>query len=231
MPDSTSSDRGIRRRIIGLCMRRAREAANKTTQQLATFLDVPLATVKAYEAGTGKREPSLAELELIAHWLSVSPLSLLDQAMPHPPSPMPALDVAATLQLRNHVIGAQLKQARLDTGKGLKETADAADISIAKLKAYELGSVAVPITMLESLCAVLGTEVEWLLDSASGPIRAAQMQRDEQARFAALPNEVRAFVTDANAGAYLRMAMQMRDLPAGELRKVAEVLLQLSGGG
>ena len=83
MPDSLSPQHNLRRRTIGLLIRRVREAAGKTVAQLAEVLQVRPATVKAYEVGA--REPSLAELLAIGDWLAVPVTALLDEASPNLP--------------------------------------------------------------------------------------------------------------------------------------------------
>jgi transcriptional regulator with XRE-family HTH domain len=222
MPDSTSPQRNLRRRTIGLLIRRVREGASCTVAQLAAALQVKPATMKAYEAGI--REPSLVELLAISDWLSVSVTALLDEAGPTLPIAPSQLNVQAALQLGNHVLGAKLKQARLNADESLKVLAGAVGISSGMLKSYELGT-AIPITVLEALTAHFGLTMQHWFEADAFHINPAQQQ---QTAFAALPSDVRAFVTNADALSHLRMAMQLHALPANEVQRVAEALLLLN---
>ncbi len=222
MPDSPSPQRNLRRRTIGLLIRRAREGAGRTVAQLADALQVKPATMKAYEAGT--REPSLVELLAIGDWLSVPVTTLLEEAGPILPIAHSQLNAQAALQLRNHVMGAKLKQARLNADESLKVSAGAVGISSGKLKSYELGT-AIPITVLEALTAHFGLTMQHWFEVDALHINPAQQQ---QTAFAALPSDVRAFVTDADVLPHLRIAMQLHALPDDDVRRVAEALL-LSG--
>ena len=214
MPDSTSPQRLLRRRTIGLLIRRAREGAGRTAAQLAEMLQVKPAMIKAYESGM--REPSMAELLAIGDWLSVPAALLLDEAA----STLPIANSQLDVPLRNHVLGARLKQARLDKGESLKTTAGAVGMTSSRLKAYELGA-AIPITLLETITAHLGLTMQHWFESDKPPINTAQQQ---QTSFAALPDDVRTFVTSPDALPHLRMAMQLHALPNDHLRIVAEAL-------
>ena len=215
MPDSTSPQRLLRRRTIGLLIRRAREGAGRTVAQLAEMLQVKPATIKAYEAGM--REPSMAELLAIGDWLSVPAALLLDEAA----STLPIANSQLDVPLRNHVLGARLKQARLDKGESLKTTASAVGMTSSRLKSHELGAP-IPITLLETLTAHFGLTMQHWFEADALPIHLAAQQ---QTAFAALPEDVRVFVTHADTLPHLRMAMQLHALPNDELQRVAEALL------
>jgi transcriptional regulator with XRE-family HTH domain len=221
MPDSPSPQRNLRRRTIGLLIRRAREGAGRTVAQLAEALQTKPATIKAYELGM--HEPSLVELLAISDWLSVPVTALLDETGPTLPIANGQLNAQAALQLRNHVMGARLKQARLEKGESLKITAGAVVITSSRLKSYELGE-AIPITVLEALTAHFELTMQHWFEVDALHINPAQQQ---QTAFAALPSDVRAFVTDADALPHLRMAMQLHALPDDDVRRVAEALLLL----
>jgi transcriptional regulator with XRE-family HTH domain len=200
-----------------LLIRQARERAGRTVAQLAEALQVKPGLVKAYEAGT--REPSFGELTAMSDWLSVPPMSLLDEASQ--PAAQQPMKLQATMQLRNHVLGARLKQARMDKGQTLKATASAVGISANKLKSHELGAP-MPVTVLEMLTVHLGLTMQHWLDADADLITKAQQQ---QAAFAALPSDVRDFVTDATALPYVQTAMRLRALPSDEVKRLAQALL------
>jgi transcriptional regulator with XRE-family HTH domain len=223
MPDSLSPQHDLRRRTIGLLVRRAREAAGRTVAQLAEALQVKPALLKAYEVGA--REPSLGELEVIGYRLFVPVTALLDEASSALPIAKSQVDAQAVLQLRNHVIGAKLKQARMDKGETLKAAASAVGITSSRLKAHELGA-AIPITVLEALTAHLGLTMQHWFEADALFINPAAQQH---AAFAALPNDVRAFVTDAQALPHLHQAMRLYALPNTDVQRVAEALLATRG--
>ena len=99
-------------------------------------------------------------------------------------------------------------------------------LSSSRLKAHELG-LALPITVLEALTAHLGQTMQHWIEVDALSINPAAQQH---AAFAALPDDVRVFVTDPAALPYLRTALQLHALPAEDVQRVAEALLSLSRG-
>ncbi|MCL5998370.1 MAG: helix-turn-helix domain-containing protein [Chloroflexi bacterium] len=223
MPDSTEA----RCKTIGLLIRRARETTGHTRKDCAAFVGISSTLMSRYEEGL--REPSLVELEALAHYLRVPVEALVDEATSaQMVTPRMDFDMSEVMALRTHIIGTRLKQARLKTNQSLKQLAEAVGMSPSRLNAYELGKRPVPITELQRLIACLDLSLDALLDLGIGPLGEAQLRHKQQAYVDGLPDDVRAFVTDPCALPFLRLAIHLHKLPGEELRNAGRALLELS---
>ncbi|MCS7061231.1 MAG: helix-turn-helix transcriptional regulator [Anaerolineae bacterium] len=225
MPEHNNST--TRRRAIGLLIRRAREVAGKTRKDAAAFLGVTQKTLTAVE--DGQRELSLPQIEALAYYFRAPVTALLDEATSVTQTVWRAnIDVGEIQSLRDHIIGVRLRQARQQKGETVKQTAQAAGLSPARLTAYEAGERPIPITELESLMTHLGFTWDELLDVGIGPLGEAQLYHHQHAQFDALPSDVRAFVADPRSLPYLRAAMRLRDFPPEHMRAAGQALIDLS---
>lgn len=205
-----------------MLIRRAREAAGRSPRECATFLGISRAAMAAYE--DGRREPTLVELEAIAHYLGAPVSRLLDENILLRSESQPPFDLKTTMQVRGHIIGARLKQARMNKGETLKQAAQAAGIKPGQLNNYELGQRQAPISALEALMAHYELTLDQLLDLGIGPIGEAQLRLQQHAHFDALPEEVRAFISDPASLSYLQAALHLSRMPKEELLSAAKVL-------
>ena len=216
-----------RRKSIGVLMRLARETAGRTHRECAASMGLSSARLARYEGGS--LEPSLVEIELLAHFLSIPVHNLLDESaagkMIHARSD---INLEETARVRTLIIGTRLRQARLNRQEKLKATADSVGLPPARLKNYELGRRPIPITILEILCAHLGMTVESLLDIGIGTLGEAQQRNIQILDFISLPADIRDFVTQPDALPYLRTAIRLRTLPAQEIREAGSALLSLT---
>jgi len=228
MPDSSALDTALLRRLtIGRLMRGAREAAGRSAKDCARDLGISPQRLLAYEAG--QREPSFVELEALAYYLDVPVQALLYEEAGKRVSAK-ANGLPALAQLRARVVGARLKQARLQRGESLKATAQALGIASGRLNNYELGRSPLPITLLEKALLHFGMTMDQILDLGVGPIGEAQQRLAQHARFDDLPAEVRAFITAPTALPYLRVAMHLSKLPPEDLAGITKALGQLTEG-
>ena len=216
----------LRRKIVGIALRQARERAGRTVQACAALLGISPARYRAYEAG--RQDPTLPELEVLA-WFFQTPLSALLEPDQRNASPEEEIAKAAPefIALRHRVIGLILRQAREAAGKSLREVAAALGCTPRRLRAYESGERPIPLVELERLAAHLGLSLADLRDAES-PIGQAAILLDQIEGFRALPPEVRAFVTAPVHLPYLRLAMRLSELPADRLRHIAEDLLEIT---
>ncbi|MCL6509608.1 MAG: transcriptional regulator [Anaerolineae bacterium] len=227
MPDSPSLDTApLRRLTIGRLIRSAREAAGRSQKDCARFVGISVKRLAAYEEG--EREPDFIELEALAHFLNVPIQALIYEEEAKRLPQVRVNNLPALMQLRARVVGARLKQARMEKGESLKEAAQAIGLTGGQLNSYELGRRPMPITLLEKAMAHFGLRVEQLLDLGIGPIGEAQLRLEQHARFDRLPEEVRAFVTDPASLSYLQLAMHLSKMPAGDLRGMAKALRQIT---
>ena len=226
MPESTASN-DIRRQTIGLLIRRSREMAGRTRKDCAAFLGITQAALTAYEEG--QREPSLPEVEALAHFLRAPVHALLDESRASAlMAPRVNFNVTEIVELRSHIVGARIKQARLAKGMSAKELATAAGITPAKLAAYELGKRPAPVTEMEAILGQLGLTIDDMLDIGIGPLGESQLFNQQHAQLDGLPSDVREFVTDPKSLPYLRTAMRLRNLSSDEVRSAGQALVELS---
>lgn len=227
MPDSTSLDTApLRLLTIGQLIRAAREAADRSLRDCAQFIGISPRRLAAYENGT--REPSFIELEALAHYLDVPVSALLSEEGARQLPRLQVHDLKALMQLRARVVGARLRQARLEKGESLKVAAQALGLSAGRLNGYELGLRPLPITVLERAMAHYGLSVEQLLDLGIGPLGEAQLRRQHHSRFDALPDDVRNFIGRPSSLPFLRLAMHLSTMPRQELHGLTKVLRALT---
>ena len=101
----------LRNRIVGVLLRNARERAEKTKRECAEALGVSTGTLTAYEEG---RKPiSLPELEILAY-LTDTPTTYFLEHAPQLETEGEQLELEEILILRHRIVGALLRQARLE---------------------------------------------------------------------------------------------------------------------
>ena len=215
----------LRNRIIGLLLRDAREQVRRTKQECATALGVSPRTITAYE--DGRKSISLPELEVLAYVLN-APITHFWELAPELVTEEKPLPLREVLALRHRIVGALLRQARLEAGISQKELAEMVGCSASRLSAYEHGERPVPLAELELLAQYLRLPLEHFLDNQEGPVGEWHRQRRAQRRFCNLPVEVQEFVIHPVNIKYLEVAMKLAQMPAGGLRAIAEGLLDIT---
>lgn len=226
MPEPTSLDTSALRRIaIGSLIRGARERAGRTPRECATFMGISPKRLAEFESGA--REPSLVDLELLAHYLGVPITALLSEATALPP-PREIDDLASVAQLRARIIGVRLRQARMERRESVKDVAAATGLKASELNAFELGRRPAPITQLEKLIAHYGLAIDDLLDLGIGQLGEAQLLAKQQAAFNTLPDEVKAFAGGPDNTQFMRLAARLSQMPKDKLRAAAELLAAVS---
>ncbi len=217
----------IRRKILGIALRQAREEAGKTVKDCAELLGIPSARYRAYEAG--RQDPTLPELEVLA-WFFQRPLSALlepDGRSASSGGDRAAEAIPELLALRHRIIGLTLRQARERAGKSIREVAAFLGCTPRRVRAYESGERPIPLLELERLCLYLGVPLSDFYDTDS-PVGQSILLLDQLERFRTLSPEVRSFVTAPVNLPYLRLAMRLAELPADRLRHIAEDLLEIT---
>lgn len=216
----------VRSKLLGALLKDARQYAGRTVKECAEVLGAPTGLYNAYE--NGSKSPSLPELELLAYFLEV-PLShfwgsvaLTEKPDHRPPVPAPALT-----ELRDRMIGAKLRQARLTSKLKIKEFAQELGISSGLLSAYEFGQKPVPLPELEVIAQRLSLKMEDLLES-QGPVGDWESAQRLFERFKQLPPDLREFVVDSMNEPYLRLAQRLSQMSSEQLRSIAAGLLEIT---
>jgi transcriptional regulator with XRE-family HTH domain len=223
--ETTEAKLVLRNRIIGLLLRNARERAEKTKRECAAALGVSTSTITAYEEG---RKPiSLPELEVLAYVTDTPTAHFWEHSPELVPEEEP-VQLEEILALRHRIVGALLRQARLEADKTQKELAGVLGCSSGRISSYEYGQRPIPLAELELLAQHLNLPLEHFLDSQEGSVGEWHRQQDVWRRFYELPGEVQEFVTRPINIKYLEVAMKLAQMPVGGLRGIAEGLLDIT---
>lgn len=238
----------LRRKIVGVLLRNAREKTGKSKKECAEALGCSTGFVTGLEQGT--RDVSLPHLEVLSALFRI-PMEYFwsDGSVELPfPKPMPP----EAIPLRQRLIGAMLQKARTEAGKTAKECASFLGHPPSRISAYEYGKRDIPFWELQDLAEFVGVSIDYFFsdkpshtDSKASPPElqespAARPERaEETAQFPLaegelpqqlleLPEDVREFVSNLSNVPYLRLAIQMSHLPARSLRQIAENLLDIT---
>jgi transcriptional regulator with XRE-family HTH domain len=216
----------LRTKKLGLLIRDARMAERRNIKECADAIGVKPGLFRAYEEG--RRAPSLPELETLVFYLKL-PINHFwgREVMSGVPSPVESLDLARLISLRQRMIGALLRQERNNASSSLRHVAEKTGVSVARLKAYELGERPIPVPELESILSVLGSRIETFFDQ-SGPVGEWMSNQKAMQKFLDLPDEIQNFVCQPVNRPYLELAMKLSDMSRERLRSVAEGLLDIT---
>jgi len=216
----------LRQKILGVSLRQARLQAGKTLKECSHVIGLSSAALAAVERG--ERGISLPELEMLAYYLDVAVEQLLNGS--EPPERVPAEDLPGEelLSLRHRIIGALVRQVRLERDLTQAQLARQAGISADRLSQYELGEKSIPLVELQALAETLGVPWMHFLDEGIGPVGEQQQLDREWQQFAQLPPGVRAFVLEPTNLSYVQLAMSLSAVPADGLRNIAASLLDIT---
>ena len=131
------------------------------------------------------------------------------------------------MRLRNRVIGASLRQARLQSGLTTMELAASVDISEEQLDRYELGEEPIPLPELEVLANSVNRTIKDFQDSR-GPIGTWIKQQRAMQHFADLSPELQDFISRPINRPYLEISQRLSEMSVEKLRAVAEGLLEIT---
>lgn len=216
----------LRNRILGILIRSVRDQVRASRRDCAAVLGVSVSRFANYEDGT--RAISLPELELLARYLEV-PLSTfqatssLNEETREAQLPNPEL----FLPLRHRIVGARLRQLRHEKDYTQADVAELLGCSASSISDYEYGRRAIPVADLEVICRGMGVTLETFYDRDS-EVGQWHQSHAEFEKFKALPQDLRAFVLRPINRSYLELAMKLASMPAGQLRAIAEGLLEIT---
>ena len=215
----------LRNRIIGVVLREARRRASWTKAECADAIRVSPSAIADYEEG---RAPiSLPELEALGYLLGI-PIDRFWDDEPRSSTEEEHPDFQLTLKLRHRIIGALLRQARLEAGMTHEDVAEILDLSPAEIASYEHAETPIPVAELDLLGRHFGLPLEHFLDRQQGTVGAWHRQQAIDRRLHELPDELQSFVAKPINVKYLEVAMRLSQMPASKLRGIAEGLLEIT---
>ena len=216
----------IRAKKLGILIRDARIASRRSVKDCAAAINVTSGIFKAYEEG--RKAPSLPELETLVYYLEL-PIDHFwsSESLTDAPARIDDLDLPRLTGLRHRMIGALLRQERMNASLSMKAVAGQTGISTSRLKRYEMGEIPIPLPELEVLLKVLGGRIETFFDQG-GPIGQWMTQQKAVQQFLDMPVELQNFVCQPINRPYLDLARKLSDMSTDKLRSVAEDLLDIT---
>ncbi len=215
----------LRARILGVLIRDAREAEALTVPSCAAHIGVTTDTLESWEWGT--EMPSLPQLELIAYCLGL-PVSHFFGADPVLREEQHRdVDSEVYVDVRNRLIGAQLRGIREERDLTPDQLAEQSGVSAGNITAYELGTRPVPLPVLMTLASACGVSMAYFLERANRVGEFLSLQEDLK-HFSEMPAEVRQFVSLPGNQPYLDLAMKLASLGTSELRNIAAAILEIT---
>ncbi len=214
----------IRRKILGVVLEKARTRSGKTIKECAEAIGVSPSYLAKVEKG--EKDLDLAQLEVLARFLNLSPLMLWEGEL-EGSSSGPSFPLSEeVVKVRRKIIGLLLEKARVQAGKSLSEAARLLGVSTRTLRAYESGDKPVPLPQLEILADFYGVGKEFFLQQAL--FSEEDELRKEIENFLKLPEEIRKFVANPSNILYLRSALYLSRLSTEALREFAASLLDIT---
>ena len=216
----------IRSKKLGVLIQGARLTYEKSTEECAEALGISTEQFGSYERGAAS--PSLPELEAFAFYLRI-PMDyfwgreIVDLTRDEPQ----IFEKDRLMRLRNRVIGATLRQARLEAGLTTLELSSSAGINEEQLNSYELGEQSIPLPELEVLANSVNRTIKDFQDSR-GPIGKWIKQQQAMKNFDDLSPELQDFISRPINRPYLEIAQRLSEMSVDKLRTVAEGLLEIT---
>lgn len=225
LPIDPEESARIRARMIGVLVRDAREYMGRSLEECAHYLHLDPETLDAWE--TGDEAPTLPQLEMLAYYLDV-PVSHFWG--------MTTMEAAAHdrtraqdeyLALRDRMIGALLRQARLQRGITLDDAAAESQLSAEQIERYELGDDPIPMHALTVLANSVQVNLDYFLESRSqiGELLALNGMWQH---FSELPEPIRAFAANPVNIGFIEIAVMFSKMPVDSLRRVGESVLNIA---
>jgi transcriptional regulator with XRE-family HTH domain len=212
-----------RAQILGNLLRDARLYAGQRHRDCAKVLGITEDDYKLAE--TGEYPITLPDLEVLSLFLDV-PMGYFwgtDQLFK-----TKTVNYEGMIDLRNRVIGAMLRQSRLQARETTAAFAEILEVSEVDIQAYEAGSKPIPYLQLEQLCRHLEVSINYFVDDKHGPLRRHEADQRLQKIFDGLDVEMQTFLANPTNISYLETAKTLSEMDVGRLRQVAESLLEIT---
>jgi transcriptional regulator with XRE-family HTH domain len=165
----------------------------------------------------------------VTYFWSDEPIKEVDLDFPTPEA----------IALRQRIVGALLRKARIEKGRSQEQLANMLGISVNKISDYEFGRTPIPLQELETLVEQLQLSINYFLDqSLPFSAKTSTDNKQEENGYTATPTEltdlpqlsaeVREFLSNPANLLYVNIAMKLSELSADTLRALAEGLLEVT---
>ena len=206
----------IRRRILGVTLRQARQSEGRTKKDVASALGCSPEQIAHYERG--EEDIPLPELEALATYLR-APVAALLAGKLTPSAPLPSPEAR---RLLHRIIGASLRKARLGASKSEEEIAAYLGCAVEEIGQFERGLKPIPALYLDRLGPELGIPLKGFLASPPEETPAPLLQH--------LPAEAREFTENPDHLPYLRVAMALSLMAPEQIGQVGRALAAVQDG-
>jgi transcriptional regulator with XRE-family HTH domain len=215
----------LRAKKLGVLMRDARLSSNKSVDECAEAMGVSEARYGEYELGV--KSPSLPEVEILAIKLDVPVEHFWGRSTRPERTSENHFDPQQLIPLRQRIIGVQLRQARLESGKSIESLAEETMISPERLQQYEMGEKAIPMPSLEIIAVALKRPVKDFQDQ-HGPVGVWSIRQRAINGLLEMPPDMQNFVSKPINRPYIELAQRLSEMSVEKLRTVAEGLLEIT---
>ena len=216
----------LRAKMLGVLVRDARVNGDRSLDDCARLLRVPVSEVEAWEFGD--RVPSLPQLELLANYLGIPIAHFWGTDTFDNDKNSHAIDAQIQyLALRDRMIGALLRQAREESGLSVEALSETSNIPVEQLNRYELGEESLPMHELTVLASGVNKNISYFLESSSyiGQILSALQ---EWKHFTDLPDDIRQFAANPLNVGFIEIAIMLSKMPTDKLRQMGESMLEIT---
>jgi transcriptional regulator with XRE-family HTH domain len=216
----------LRAKILGAKIREKRRIANKSLEECASALNLQPGDLESCELG--ERAISLPELEILAYQLR-TPIDYFYEKVPAADQPDESVQAlpAGFIRLRQRMIGAMLRQARLETGISAEDMASQLNLKAPQLELYELGLEPIPLPVLEGMLGALNRSINDFQDK-QGVIGQWNARQHAMVDFSNLPPDLQSFISKPANRPYLDLAVRLSEISVERLRGIAEGLLEIT---
>ena len=216
----------IRLKKLGLLIYDARNSSHRSIQESSDAIGVSVDDYQAFEKGD--KALSLPQLENLAFYLDI-PLEHFwgAESLSARKKPENIQQKEQLSKIRDRMIGASLRAARIKFNQSQQELSLATSISEDKVSQYEMGVCPVPLPELEILSNALKLRVEDLIDQR-GPIGKWRTEKNEITHFLAIEPEVRQFICAPVNSPYITLAKRLSQMSVEKLRSIAETILEIT---
>ena len=217
----------VRKRILGVLLRDARETSGHSLEESADLLGLSVADYTRFE--TGEHTPTLPELEVLSYFFNI-PIKHFwgTQTLTESQEDRNIKERVPELKmLRQKVIGAQIRQLRDKAGVTQAEVAQKANLSVGQIELVERGMLELPVTVLEQVASAIQASIDDLIDG-HGTVGNWLQAQDQFDSFAELPPEIRAFIIRPINRSYLELAVRLSNMKVDQLRGIAESILEIT---
>jgi len=215
----------IRAKKLGLLIRDVRVKSGRNIDDCAQAMGLSTEELLALESG--ERPPTLPELEILAFFLEVPLEHFWSNEVLKIDANDKSFDADEIKRLRQNMIGALIRKARIEAVVSVDELAQKAGISPEILQSYEQGEIPVPLPELEILAQVLNNSITQFEDQES-PVGSWFVEQRNMHEFLELPVELQNFIAKPVNRPYIDLAVKLSELKVERLRALAEGLLEIT---